>query len=92
MKELRESSGLSLGDILKPDLNKLEPNLGEAFERRMMEGYEVGYDAAEQEYEVTYWCSRCRRGHLSITTEKEKEAAAELMYQAGWHDPRCSTP
>ena len=42
------------------------------------------------EYEVTYWCSRCSRRHLSITTDEAMNAAAQLMYEAGWHSTACS--
>ena len=31
------------------------------------------------EYEATYWCSRCSRRHLSITTDEAMNAAAQVI-------------
>lgn len=76
--------------MLNIGLEKAKPDLEAAWLQGAEEGHEIGYTAALAEYEVTYWCSRCRRRHLSITTDEEKEAAAEIMYRAGWHDPDCS--
>ena len=85
MAELKEKRGLSMGDLLRIRLEKAKPNLDAAYHQ----GLEEGYDIAKDEYEVTYWCSRCRRRHLRIHTDEEKEAAAKLMYEAGWHSPAC---
>ncbi len=85
LAELKEEQGLSMGDLLRIGLEKAKPDLEAAYQRGMEEGYEI----AQDEYEVTYWCSRCRRRHMSITTDEEKEAAADMMYQAGWHSTAC---
>ncbi len=85
-KEMREElrlvndvSGMSIADVLR------EPAVDEAFN----EGYYEGYDYAQREFEVTFRCSECGERHLSITSEKARESAAEYMYQHGWHDPKC---
>ena len=94
LAELKEVHDLSLGDVLRIGLEKAKPDIDAAFERGEFEGYEKGFDegyeGAKEDYEVTYWCSECRQRHMSITTDKEKEAAAKLMYRAGWHSPTCS--
>ncbi len=93
LKVLKKQAGLSVADVLKIGLEKSKPRAGEAYEKGYQEGGEegfvLGWGQAEEEYEVTYWCASCRRRHLSITTDEEKEAAAALMYQAGWHSTVC---
>ncbi len=87
-KEMREElrlvndvSGMSIADVLRVGHGKAKPAVDEAFNE--------GYDYAQREFEVTYRCSQCGERHLSITSEKAREAAAEYMYQHGWHDPKC---
>lgn len=85
LARLKEEHGLSLGDVLRIGLEKAEPDLDATLERGMIEGYEI----AKDEYEVTYWCSQCQRRHMSITSDEEKAAAANLMHRAGWHSAGC---
>lgn len=85
LAELKEEHGLSLGDVLRIGLELAKPDLDAAYERGLDEGYAI----AEDEFKVTYPCSRCGRRRLSIRTDKEKEAAAKLMYEAGWHSSAC---
>ena len=47
------------------------------------------WDLGRNDHEVSYFCSRCKRRHLTIATRKEKNAAARLMYERGSHDTRC---
>ena len=91
-KEMREElrlmndvSGMSIADVLRVGHDKAKPAVDEAFN----EGYYDGYEHAQREFEVTFRCSKCGERHLSITTEKARESAAEYMYQHGWHDPKC---
>ena len=94
LAELKEEHNLSLGDVLRIGVEKVKPDLDAAFKQGEFEGYEAGfydgYDGAKEDYEVTYWCSQCRRRHMTINSDKEKEAAAKLMYQAGWYSTTCS--
>ena len=97
LAELKETHKLSLGDVLRIGVEKAKPDLDTAYERGREEAYQEeyqayseGYEEAKMEYEVTYWCSRCRRRHLTITTDEEKKAAAQLMYDAGWRSTACS--
>ena len=83
---LKEVHDLSIGDVLRIGLEKAKPDLAAARTRGFAEGYEM----AREQYEVTYWCSRCRRRHLSIKSQEAKEAAAQMMYDAGWHSSACS--
>lgn len=86
---IRFSSGTSIADIFKIGLDKAKPDLEAAWQVGAEFGYETGYYNAQQEFEVTYRCHRCRKRHLSIDTEDQREAAAKMMYQEGWHDPDC---
>ena len=81
-----------MADVLKIGLEKAKPDLDAAEMQGQEEGYEIGYEMAKADYQVIYWCSRCRRRHLSIATHEEKQAAAEMMYIAGWHNPDCRMP
>ena len=81
LKALKDTAGLSMADVLKVGLEKAQPDLEAA--------YHQGYEEAEAEYKVTYWCAHCRERHMVITTDAEKEAACKLMYQAGWYNPKC---
>lgn len=87
--KFKRAQGVSMADVLKIGLGKAKPDLDTAWLKGAEEGYETGYSVAQSEFEVTYWCSRCRRCHLSILTPEEKEDAANLMFRAGWHDPDC---
>jgi hypothetical protein len=85
LAKLKEGYGLSVGDVLRIGLDKAEPDLDAARRR----GEQRGYQKAKREFAVTYWCRRCRQRHLTMTSDKEKQAAAKLMYEAGWHSPAC---
>ncbi len=94
LAELKETHDLSLGDVLRIGVEKAKPDLDAALERGEFEGYEAGFDEgyeeAKEDYEVTYRCSQCRQRHMRIYSDEEKEAAAQLMYDAGWHSTACS--
>ena len=85
LKTLKERTGHSFADILKIGLDKLQVNEEKIHARGFMEGLNFGKEA----FEVKYRCARCRRLHMSITTDVEKRAAAELMYRAGWQAHSC---
>ena len=87
--EFKKAKGVSMADVLKFGLELSKPNIDSAWQDGAEEGYEIGYGVAKDEYEVGYWCGRCRRFHLTINSAQEKEYAANAMYKAGWHDPNC---
>ena len=101
LQTLRNEANFSYAEILKTGLDKLEPTAEEAYQRGFQDGQEQGgrkrhgdgikkgWDWAVGMFEVRYYCSRCGRKHLAITTDAEKASAAEAMYDAGWHDPEC---
>lgn len=90
LRALKEQTGQSVADVLKVGLGKAQAASGEAYEKALVEGYEIGFEQAKVDYEVTYWCARCRLRHLSINSDEEKEAAANFMYLAGWQTEACS--
>lgn len=90
LKALKEQTGQSVADVLRVGLGKAQAASGETYDRALLEGYEIGCEQAKEEYEVTYWCAKCRRRHMSITSDDEKEAVANFIYQAGWHSEACS--
>ena len=90
LQRLRDTAGLSYADVLRVGLDKAKVDTGKAYLGGFDEGMEGGWELAQEQYEVTYFCSSCRRRHMTITTEGEKEAAAQLMYKANWHSPECA--
>lgn len=87
--KVKTAQGVSMADVLKIGLGRAKPDIDKAWSKGAQEGYETGYAVAKDKFEVSYWCSRCRRSHLSISSQEEMEAAADLMFRAGWHDPDC---
>ena len=83
LEELKDMSGLSIADILKAGLDKLQPDIVETFEK----GYSEGYEAAEEEYKVLAICSRCLRTHLPVTGDQMKAAAGRALI--GWYSRSC---
>jgi len=80
LKDLREHSGKSLGDILREALKEQAPSTKKA--------YQLGYNAAKNEFAVSYKCSVCG-GNLTVTTAKEKESIAQYMKEHGWEHGEC---
>ena len=81
LRLLKSASGMSVADVLRVGLEKARPPIETTFE--------LAYKDAEIRFRVYYQCSGCGRGDMSIQSEEEKEAAAELMYRDGWYCPRC---
>jgi hypothetical protein len=54
-----------------------------------LHGRALGFEAAKKEYEVPYYCARYGQLHRKIDTGEDSEAAADLMYEAGWHSMGC---
>ena len=84
LKELRELSKKSLGDILREAVKKQGPWAKDAYDL----GQKAGYDSAKREFAVTCRCSVCG-GALTVTSAKAKEAAAQYMREHGWKHGNC---
>ncbi|MEE9247671.1 MAG: ribbon-helix-helix domain-containing protein [Dehalococcoidia bacterium] len=84
LKELKERSGKSVGDVLREALGKQDPTAKAAYSR----GYKKGWAEAEHRYRVDYPCRKCY-GTLTILLDKEKQAAATFMIQGGWVHSAC---
>lgn len=80
LKDLREKSGKSLGDILREALRKQAPTVQKAFEN--------GYSKAREEFGVTYACSACGR-LMQVRSLDEKRAIADYMRNYGWRHVSC---
>jgi len=80
LKDLREKSGKSLGDILREALSKQAPTAQRAFDR--------GCAKAREIFQVTYACSVCG-GLMQVTSTDEKQAIARYMRESGWHHVNC---
>ncbi len=83
LEELKEMSGLSMGDILKAGLDRLKPDTEEAYDR----GYVDGYGVAKEEFEVFAPCGECGRAHLPVTSKAMKAAVAQRL--TGWRANSC---
>ncbi len=80
LKDLREHSGKSLGDILREALKQQMPSTKKA--------YQEGYNAAKREFAVSYKCRVCG-GTLIVASAKEKEDIARYMKDVGWVHSTC---
>lgn len=80
LKELREKSGKSLGDILREALKKQAPSVNQAFTN--------GYSKGAETYRVTYACSICGKP-IVVTTPQERADVASYMKQNGWGHKSC---
>ena len=83
LEEMKEMSGLSMSDILKIGLEKLEPDVHQFYDQGLKDGYEV----AEEEFKVLAPCSGCGEAHLPVVGERMKAAAAQRMI--GWTGRTC---
>jgi predicted DNA-binding protein len=81
LQYLKATVGMSVAEVLRVGLDKIQPEMEKFFD--------LGEEDARGTYEVTYCCSECGEPHLSISSNAEKEAAAQYMYENGWHDRRC---
>lgn len=80
LKDLREHSGKSLGDILREALEQQAPSTKKA--------YQLGYNTAKREFAVSYKCSACG-GNITVSSTQEKEAIAGYMRGHGWAHSKC---
>ena len=83
LDEIRGTSGMSMGDILKAGLDRLKPDTEEAYDR----GYADGYGVAKEEFEVFAPCGECGRAHLTVTSKAMKAAVAQRL--TGWRANGC---
>lgn len=84
LKALKEQSGKSVTDILREAIGVQAPSVRNAYER----GYKKGQADADRRYRVDYRCSKCG-GTLTISSDKEKQAAASYMRENGWAHASC---
>jgi len=80
LKDLREKSGKSLGDILREALGKQAPVTQRAFDR--------GYAKAKEKFQVTYPCSVCSKPVLVSTPHARREIASHMKAK-GWAHAAC---
>ena len=83
LEDMRVTSGLSIADILKAGLDKLEPEVNQFYER----GFSDGYDAGKQEFELMVTCFGCGRAHVPVAGEIMRAAVAQKMF--GWTAQSC---
>ena len=81
LKELKDLSGKSLGDILREALKQQTPSVKDAYERGCQDG--------KARWSVSYKCSVCG-GNIVVSSEDEKKDIAGYMREHGWHHADCS--
>ena len=87
LEELKITSGLSLADILNAGLEKLKPDVDQFYDQGLKEGYEMGYEIAEEEFKVMATCSGCGKAHIPVVGETMKAVAARMLM--GWCAKSC---
>ena len=80
LKDLREKSGKTLGDILREALGKQAPAVKQAFEK--------GYAKARDTFVVYYYCSVCGK-LMYVNSPNEKKAIAGYMKEHDWGHSEC---
>ena len=80
LDEIRETSGKSIGDILREAVGAQSKSVKTAWNR--------GHSLAKSKYGVRYKCSVCG-GDMIIDTADEKKAVAKFMREAGWKHGSC---
>ena len=83
LEDLKITTGMSMADILKGGLGKIQPDAEEVFER----GFRDGYGVAREEFEVFAPCGKCGKAHLSVTGPQMKGAVAQKLF--GWSAKGC---
>lgn len=91
LQAVRKTEGRSFADVLKIGLGILEVRAKEEGKIRidaLDEGYGVGYEEAEAEYEVVYPCKVCREP-IAVTSDQERQAISQYMQEHGWAHAEC---
>jgi len=80
LKEIKEISGKSVGDILREAV--------EIQGRSTKKAYATGIAHARNKYAVSYKCSVCG-GTILMQNANEQKAAAQYMREHGWAHGSC---
>ena len=80
LDEIRETSGKSIGDILREAVGAQSKSVKNAWNR--------GHSLAKSKYGVWYKCSVCG-GDMLIVSKDEKKTAGKLMRENGWQHKSC---
>lgn len=91
LEEVKKAEGESTADVLKVGVGLLNVKVSEEKEARTQgreEGFNEGYEMAEDLYKVTYQCRGCGK-IIEVTTKEEKRAIKEYMQQNGWGHKEC---
>ena len=83
LEDLKITTGMSMADIFKAGLDKIQPDAEEIYER----GFRDGYGVAREEFEVFAPCGKCGKAHLSVTGPQMKGAVAQRLF--GWNAKSC---
>lgn len=84
LQMLRRESGKNIADVLKEALGAQGPSVKQSYQL----GYKEGLHDAEKRCRVDYRCSICG-GTITLSTDKEKQAAARFMKEHNWAHKRC---
>jgi len=84
LKTLRETTGVTLSEIIERGVDHEEPPLMEVGER----GFQRGHRTARDQYEVSYPCANCG-GTMTVTDKEQKQAIARFLKNAGWRHKQC---
>lgn len=88
---VKKVEGKSNADIFKNGLGLNEVKIRaekEISEEAYAEGWDDGYEAAQDEYMVTFPCSVCKKP-LELTSPKAKEAVRKYMIEHRWGHIDC---
>ena len=66
LEDLKETSGLSMADILKVGLGKLKPDVDQFYDQGLKDGYQI----AEEEFKPLATCGACGEAHLRLSEKR----------------------
>jgi hypothetical protein len=80
LKEIKKTSGKSIGDILREAVGTQKRSTGQS--------YNIGYAEAKATYLVTFRCHKCN-AILEVNSDECKKAAGTFLTEHGWSHQTC---
>jgi len=84
LKEIKKTSGKSIGDILREAVGTQKRSTGQSYNI----GYANGYAEAKATYLVTFRCHKCN-AILEVNSDECKKAAGTFLTEHGWSHQTC---
>lgn len=84
LKEISETTGKSLGQLIKENL-KIQKITEKDIQKRVQQEYDKGAD----DYEIWYYCARCGEKIIISPNSRQHKAVIEYMKEHRWGHKNC---